>query len=51
MERYEYSETLVDSMRGQVEKKILSWQSLLKDIILWDELNHFSNSSVFEPEN
>jgi len=43
-----YSEELVDSMRGQVEKKIVFAQSLLKDIILWDELNHFSNSSVFD---
>ena len=44
----DYSESLVDSMRGQVEKKILSWQSLLKDIILWEELNHFSNLDVFD---
>ena len=44
----EFTETLVDSMREQVEKQILVRQSLLKDIMLWDELNHFSNSSVFD---
>ena len=45
---HEFTETLVDSMRGQVEKQIVVRQSLLKDIMLWEELNHFSDSSVFD---
>ena len=45
-----FSEVLVDELRGQIEKQILVRQSLLKDIILWEELNHFSNLDVFDRE-
>lgn len=43
-----YSEEMVDELRGQVEKKIVFAQSLLKDIMLWEELNHFSDLGVFD---
>ena len=44
----DYSEGLVDTMRGQIEKQIVARQSLLKDILLWEELNHFSHLGVFD---
>ena len=44
----QFSEVLVDELRGQVEKQILFRQSKMKDILLWEELNHFSDFGVFD---
>lgn len=46
--RNPFSSDFCDSMREQITKKIVKYQSLLKDIQLWEELNSFGDLGVFD---
>ena len=43
----QFSSDICDLMRGQITKKIVKYQSLLKDIQLLEELNSFGDLGVF----
>jgi hypothetical protein len=44
----QYSDNLFSELIGSVEKQILYRQSVLKDILLWEELNRFSELGNFK---